>query len=226
MFYDLHIHSCLSPCADDDMTPANIAGMARLKGLGMISLTDHNTGGNLAAMDKAAREAGLEFVPGVEVTSREEVHILIYFAALSEALRFTDDLYDSLPNIANRSDIFGRQLLIDQNDEPMGELHKLLLQASPYSVEELCAMAHSAGGAAVPAHVNRDSFSVISNLGFIPPGLFKYVEISPNLPQPRMEIAYGVLHSSDAHNLGSISEAENMLPGVRSARDLVALLRA
>ena len=140
MHYDLHIHSCLSPCADDDMTPANIAGMARLKGLDMISLTDHNTGGNLAAMDSAARKAGLVFVPGVEATSREEAHILIYFSVLNDALHFTQTLYDSLPNIANHPKLFGRQLLIDENDEPAGELPKLLLQATPYSVEQLVAM--------------------------------------------------------------------------------------
>jgi len=226
MFYDLHIHSCLSPCADDDMTPANIAGMARLKGLGMIALTDHNTGGNLAVMDRAAREAGLVFVPGVEATSREEAHILVYFAALNDALRFTENLYDSLPDIAGHADLFGRQLLIDENDELAGEAQKLLLQATPYSVDELCAMAKQAGGAAVPAHINRDSFSIISNLGFIPPGLFQYVEIAPHLPQPRVDTAYGVLRSSDAHDLGSISEAEQDLSGIESAEDFIALLRA
>jgi len=226
MHYDLHIHSSLSPCADDDMTPANIAGMARLKGLGMIALTDHNSGGNLAAMDKAARDAGLMFVPGVEATSREEAHILVYFSALDEAQRFTDNLYDSLPDIANRPELFGRQLLMDENDTPVAEVPKLLLQATPYSVDELVAMARAAGGAAVPAHINRDSFSVISNLGFIPPGLFKYVEVAPNLPLPRTDIAYGILRSSDAHSLDSISEAVNALSGVHSAEDFIALLHA
>jgi 3',5'-nucleoside bisphosphate phosphatase len=225
MYYDLHIHSCLSPCADDDMTPANIAGMARLKGLGMISLTDHNTGGNLIAMDKAARENGLVFVPGVEATSREEVHILIYFASLSEALRFTRDLCDSLPETANRPELFGRQLLIGEDDQPAGELTKLLLQATPYSVDELALRAQAAGGVAVPAHINRDSFSIISNLGFLPPGLFKTVEITQGLPSPDIGDSCHILHSSDAHNLGSISEAVHSLSGVKTAKDLIALLR-
>jgi hypothetical protein len=226
MFYDLHIHSCLSPCADDDMTPVHIARMARLKGLGMISLTDHNSGGNLAAMDAAAREAGLVFVPGVEATSREEAHILIYFAALGEALRFTGNLYDSLSDIVNRPELFGRQLRIDQNDEPGGELPKLLLQATPYSVDELAAMAHAAGGAAVAAHVNRDSFSVISNLGFIPPGLFNYIEIAQGLPCPGLCDPYKALYSSDAHSLGAISEPVNNMPRMKTAEDFLRLLRA
>ncbi len=224
MYYDLHIHSCLSPCADDDMTPANIAAMARLKGLGMIALTDHNTGGNLAAMDKAARENGLVFVPGVEATSREEVHILIYFAALGEALCFTQKLYDSLPDILNRPELFGRQLLMGKGDKPTGELPKLLLQATPFSVDELAAMAREAGGAAVPAHINRDSFSIISNLGFLPPGLFNTVEAAHGLPLPHAGQYCQVLHSSDAHSLGSISEAVYSFSGVKTAKDLTAYL--
>lgn len=224
MYYDLHIHSCLSPCADADMTPVNIAGMARLKGLGMISLTDHNTGGNLIAMDKAARENGIIFVPGVEATSREEAHILIYFAVLDDALRFTQNLYDSLPDTKNRPDLFGRQLLMGADDEPAEELPKLLLQATPFSVDELAAMARKAGGAAVPAHINRGSFSIISNLGFLPPGLFKTVEAAQGLFFPDIGGYYQILHSSDAHNLGSISEAVYSLSGVKTPKDLVSFL--
>lgn len=226
MYYDLHIHSCLSPCADDDMTPENIAAMARLKGLGMIALTDHNSGGNLVAMDKAARENGLIFVPGVEAASREEVHILLYFPDLKAALPFTQKLYNSLPDITNHPELFGHQLLIDAHDEPAGELSKLLLQATPYSVEELAAMAHEAGGAAMPAHVNRESFSIISNLGFLPPGIFSCIEIAQGLPGPSIKIPYRILYSSDAHNLGSISEAAFDLPNVKTAEDVIALLRA
>ncbi len=225
MYYDLHIHSCLSPCADDDMTPANIAAMARLKGLGMIALTDHNVGGNLIAMDRAARDNGLIFVPGVEATSREEVHVLVYFSGLNAALHFTQKLYNSLPDIANRPELFGHQWMLDENEAPAGELSKLLLQATPYGIEELAAMACDAGGVAVPAHVNRESFSVISNLGFIPPGLFSAVEVAQDLPCPLFKAPYRILCSSDSHNLGSISEAMFDLPDVTTAEDLVALLR-
>ena len=224
MYYDLHIHSCLSPCADDEMTPSNIAAMARLKGLGMIALTDHNAGGNLIAMDKAARDNGLIFVPGVEATSREEVHVLVYFSDLNAALHFTQKLYNSLPDIQNRPELFGHQIWVNENEESMGELSKLLLQATPYSVEELAAMAREAGGAVVPAHANRESFSIISNLGFLPPGIFSCVEVARDLPFPLFKTPYRILCSSDAHNLGSISEAAYDLPDVKTADDFIALL--
>lgn len=218
--YDLHIHSCLSPCAADDMTPANIAAMAKLKGLNIISLTDHNCGANLAAMDKAARQNGLVFIPGIEVTTREEVHVLVYFADLSPALRFADTVYASLPDIGSRPDIFGNQIVMDEDDRPSGTRDKLLLQACAYTIEEIADMANRAGGCAVPAHINRDSFSVISNLGFIPDGLFKAVEVVKALPCPAINPGYKVLHSSDAHQLGDISEPINALP-ISSGQDFI-----
>ena len=101
---------------------------------------------------------------------------------------------------------------------PAGELPKLLLQATPYSVDELVTMARAAGGAAVPAHINRDTFSVISNLGFIPPGLFNYVEVAQGLPCPRIGSAYKPLYSSDAHSLGAISEPVNFYPRHQNRR--------
>ncbi|NLT99019.1 MAG: phosphoesterase, partial [Christensenellaceae bacterium] len=181
-YYDLHIHSCLSPCASDDMTPANIAGMASLKQLSFIALTDHNCGRNLPAMARAAEEYGLIFLPGIEVTTSEEVHVLTYFRDVRAALEFGDMVYASLPDIANRPEIFGRQIVMNENDEPVCELPKLLLQAAPFSIEEIVRRAQEAGGCAIPAHVNRTSFSVLSNLGFMPPGLFRAAEVSPDLP--------------------------------------------
>lgn len=210
--YDVHIHSCLSPCAADDMTPANIAAMAKLKGLKIVSLTDHNCGANLAAMDKAAVQNGLIFIPGIEVTTREEVHVLVYFSRLSLAVSFADAVYSSLPDIGNRPDIFGSQVIMDEDDSPAGTLGKLLLQASPYTIEQTAEMAKAAGGCAVPAHINRDSFSVLSNLGFIPEGLFKAVEVAKGLPCPSINPDYRVLISSDAHRLGDISEPADALP--------------
>ena len=223
--YDLHIHSCLSPCASDDMTPANIAGMAHIKGLSMISLTDHNTAGNLPAMADAAAEYGLIFVPGIEVNTREEIHVLVYFADLNAAVRFGDEIYAGLPDITNRPDIFGNQIIMDNADRETGRPDKLLLQAAPYTIDEITQMADSNGGCAVPAHINRDSFSLISNLGFIPPGLFHCVEVVKGLPCPPLNAHMKVLYSSDAHRLGDISEPDNQLPDVSSAKDLVSFLK-
>ncbi len=221
VYYDLHIHSCLSPCASDDMTPANIAGMASIKGLSLIALTDHNAGRNLIPMAAAASDFGLVFVPGIEVTTIEEVHVLAYFSNTSDAVSFGDVLYDSLPDIINRPDIFGSQLIMDAGDSPSGELEKLLLQATPFSIDEIVRMVRSAGGCAVPAHINRPSFSVLSNLGFLPSKLFGVVEVIKSLPCHTVDPALFQLHSSDAHTLGDISEPYNCLESITKATDFV-----
>jgi hypothetical protein len=198
--------------------------MSKLKGLDIISLTDHNSGSNLEAMEEAAKQNGLIFVPGIEVTTREEVHVLVYFSALEPAVRFADSIYDSLPDIRNRPEIFGNQIIMNAHDSPGGTLVKLLLQASPYTIEEVISMAKSSGGIAVPAHINRDSFSVISNLGFIPEGLFGCVEIKQGLPCPDINPDYMILNSSDAHQLGDISEPINTLCNISSAEDFISCL--
>jgi len=220
-YYDLHIHSCLSPCASDDMTPANIAGMAHIKGLSLIALTDHNSGRNLPAMAKAAAEYDLIFVPGIEVTTSEEVHVLTYFKDVGAALDFGETLYASLPNIPNRPDIFGNQFIMDENDAVAGTLKKLLLQAVPYTLDDVAEMAKAAGGCAVPAHINRDSFSVLANLGAMPHGLFPFAEVAENIPCPPLHERCHILHSSDAHDLGAVSEPVHALEGVSSAREFV-----
>jgi len=223
-FYDLHIHSCLSPCASDDMTPSNIAGMASIKGLSLIALTDHNSGYNLLAMEKAAAEFDLVFIPGIEVTTVEEVHVLTYFKDTKTAYTFGEMLYNSLPDIANRPGIFGRQIVMDEDDKPVRELPKLLLQATPFSIDDIARMAFEAGGCAVPAHINRDSFSVLSNLGFMPSGLFNAVEVAAGLPCPPVDASLLILHSSDAHNLGDISEPINRLDSAKNASEFVEMV--
>lgn len=222
-YYDLHIHSCLSPCSAGDMTPENIAAMARLKGLSLIALTDHNSGKNLPAMSAAC--AGLVFVPGIEITSREEVHILAYFDDMETAVCFGELVYNSLPDIRNRPDVFGHQTIMGTNDKPCGEVGKLLLSAATFSLDEITDMVWQQGGCAVPAHINRGSFSVFSNLGFMPPGLFKCVEVSPNIPCPPIDSGLFILNSSDAHMLEDIAEPENSLEDISSASDFIYFLR-
>ena len=112
MFTDLHMHSCLSPCADDDMTPANICGMAYIKGLQAIALTDHNTGRNLPYMKEAADQYGLIFMPGMEITTREEVHLLGYFRDVDTAVRVGEFFSSHLPPMKNRPDYFGHQYVM------------------------------------------------------------------------------------------------------------------
>jgi predicted metal-dependent phosphoesterase TrpH len=203
------------------MTPSNIAGMASIKGLSLISLTDHNSGRNLKTMAKAAANFGIQFVPGIEVTTAEEVHVLTYFKDVDNAYGFGEILYNSLPNITNRPSIFGHQLIISENDELAGELDRLLLQATPFSIDEIVRLVRDSGGCTVPAHINRDSFSVLANLGFIPSGLFRAAEIYTDLPCTAIDPSLYILHSSDAHNLGDVSEPLNRLNDIHNSSEFV-----
>ncbi len=207
-FYDLHIHSALSPCGDEDMTPNNIVNMSLLKGLDVIAVTDHNSCGNVRAVMEVAGDR-LLVIPGMEVETAEEVHILCYFPTLSQAEAMEELLKTNRLPIDNRPDIFGRQLYLDAEDEIIGEETRLLTAASTLSIEEVFSHAFSLGGLPVPAHIDRQSYSVISNLGFLPPHLdIQAVEITAkNLDAWRTEYAqFPILCSSDAHYLGDIAE--------------------
>lgn len=209
-FTDLHIHSCLSPCGGDDMTPWNIVGMARLKGLDVIALTDHNSALNAGVAMAAGRELGIIVIPGMEVTSREEVHVLAYFPSLENALVFGGVIDVHLPDIKNEPDLFGRQLIVGEDDEPIGEAEKLLINATDLSIDDICALAREHHGIALPAHINRTSNGMIGALGLMPMlPQYPVVEVSRAMDCP----AYAtrgrfVLHSSDAHRLGDMQERE------------------
>jgi len=213
LYYDLHIHSALSPCAEDEMTPNNIVNMAVLKGLDVIAVTDHNSAFNLPAVSKAAGRTDLLLLPGMEITTQEEAHLLAYFYTVEEAVRFGEEIYDSLPGIKNRADLFGNQQIMDEKDEVIGSPEKLLIQATPFSVERICGMVRQKRGYIMPAHVNKASNSLIENLGFIPKELdFSAVEVFKPAPLNGVdENQYRFLYSSDAHMLGNIAERENSL---------------
>lgn len=212
MRYDLHLHSCLSPCAADDMTPANIAGWAKLAGAELIAVTDHNAAYNLPAVERACREYGLRLLPGVEVNTAEELHLLCYFKTVAAALEFGEMLYAALPAFPYDSAIWGRQLVMDEEDRVLRQAEKLLVGAvdlDVYAVKKAC---EALGGVAVPAHVDKESYSLLSVLGMLPPDLdFGAVElrdpakleglVTAGLLPPELE----VLASSDAHCLQNIA---------------------
>lgn len=209
-FYDLHLHSALSPCGDEDMTPNNIVNMALLKGLDIIALSDHNSAGNLRAVAKAAGSR-LLVIPAIEVESAEEVHIVCYFPSVDRAEQFSEELKAQLPPIENRPDIFGRQLYLNEKDEVTGEEHQLLVCASGLSIEQVFSLTSNYGGASVPAHIDRSSSSILSNLGFIPPDLpVSALEITAK-SRAELEQKYAgfrILTNSDAHYLEDIAEPE------------------
>ena len=131
MLYDLHMHSCLSPCAEDDMTPANIAGLAKLAGAELIAVTDHNAADNLPAVQRCCNAYGLRLLPGVEVNTAEEIHVLCYFKTVDTALEFGRLLYAALPEFPYDPAVWGRQLVMDENDEVLRTVDKLLTAGDP-----------------------------------------------------------------------------------------------
>lgn len=209
MFVDLHIHSCLSPCADNDMTPANICGMAHLKGLQAIAVTDHNTARNLPYVKEAADYYGLILLPGMEVTTKEEVHLLGYFPTVEAAVEAGEFFSSHLPPMPNMPDFFGHQYVMNTDDEVLDEETRMLIGATDLDLSECTEAIHARGGIAVPAHINRGSNGLLVNLGMMPlEPEFRLVEVSASLPiDERILNKRTVLHSSDAHQLGAISEA-------------------
>lgn len=207
-YYDLHIHSALSPCGDEDMTPNNIVNMARLKGLDIIAVTDHNACGNVRAVMEVAGDT-LTVIPGMEIESSEEVHILGYFPTIEAAEKMEELIRRNSTTVRNRPEIFGRQLYMNAEDEVIGEEDRLLVMASGLTSKEIFYLVRELGGMPVPAHIDRNSYSMISNLGFLPPELsVSAVEIT-NTGRDEWEKDYqnmSVLTSSDAHYLGDIAE--------------------
>ena len=227
-YCDLHIHSCLSPCADDDMTPWNLVGMARVKGLDVIALTDHNTALNTPEATAAGEAYGVQVIPGMEVTSREEVHMLGYFPSVREALAAGEEVYAHLPQMQNQPALFGNQIIMGAEDTPSGTLEKLLINATDLNVEEVCALIRAHGGVPVPAHINRGSNGMIGALGLMP-FLPEYpvVEVYPGVDCPAYAVkGRFVLHSSDAHRLEDLQERTFTLDALPTAGDVMRLLRA
>ena len=193
--YDFHLHSCLSPCGSDDMTPANIAGMAAVIGLEAIALTDHNTCRNCPAVMKAAAGYGITVIPGMELCTSEEVHVLCFFPGLEQALDFDRFVY-----------------------EPCGTLEKLLISAAFLSFSELPQILKPYEGIMIPAHIDKNSNSLISNLGFIPPdSTFRTAEFHDLSCCAQFQEDYPYLKkcrfltSSDAHYLNDINEPVNFI---------------
>lgn len=211
--YDLHIHSCLSPCGDDDMTPANIAGMAALKGLSAIALTDHNSCRNCPALMAAASRLGVLAVPGMEINTSEEVHAVCLFPTLEAALDFDAYVYGKLMKFPNNEAVFGKQQIYDDQDQVRATEPSLLINAANISFDGLWELVRSYGGVMFPAHLDKSANSLISNLGFIPPdSKFKTVEVKDlkKLHQLKRDNPYledcRIISNSDAHYLEDISE--------------------
>ncbi len=200
---DLHLHTCLSPCGDDRMRAAAIVEQAAGKGLNVIGICDHNSAENADAVMSAGERVAVAVIPGMEVTSREEVHILGLFRTIDELMNLQDVVYENLSG-QNDRETFGPQLVIDDRDCVVGENSKLLIGATTLSVEQVVGAIHQFGGLAIASHVDRERFGIIGQLGFIPEGLgLDAVEVA-DASLSEWDYAYPVVASSDAHYLKDV----------------------
>ncbi|MFO7601935.1 MAG: PHP domain-containing protein [Candidatus Desulfacyla sp.] len=205
---DLHIHTCLSPCATLDMTPRKIVAQAQRKRLDIIAVTDHNSAENSGAVMAAARGTGLTVIPGMEITTSEEVHVVALFEDLGAALAMQALVYDRLQPGENDEDLFGMQVVANEFDEVEGMNTRLLIGAARMDLDQVVDRIHQLKGLAVAAHIDREAFSVLGQLGFIPKDLdLDALEISRRMTLKQARIAFSHLErfpfvtSSDAHDL-------------------------
>lgn len=235
--YDLHIHSALSPCGDPDMTPNNIVNMAMLCELDMIAVADHNTIGNVAATMEVGAAAGITVVPAMELETAEEIHVLCLFPDLQSAEAFDREVVvPALPNIENNVKIFGEQHLMDSEDRIIGEDKRYLLNATEISLDDLPSLLARYGGIAVPAHIDKQTKSLVGNFGMVGAYMgFGSFELSRNLQEGFIEgtpglgnRSYRYIFDSDAHYLQDIGEhsGENIINlESNTPRDLIEYLK-
>lgn len=212
-FYDLHMHSCLSPCGDPDMTPNNIVGMSTLLGLNLIALTDHNTCQNCPAVEELGKANGICVLSGMELTTSEEIHAVCLFPTAEKALKFEIFVSQHRMKIKNKKEIYGEQLILNAQDEKIGEIEELLILATDISIMDIKRLCNEYGGTAFPAHINRDSCSVLSVLGEIPPECkFSVAEVSQSGDIEKLTVSHPILKNmyiirdSDAHYLENMRD--------------------
>ncbi len=212
--YDFHVHSCLSPCGDADNTPNNIAGMAYLNGINIMALTDHNTSRNCPAFFAAARRYGVIPVAGMELTTSEDIHAVCLFERLEDALAFNDEVDTRRVRIKNREDIFGEQLILDENDNVMGREEDLLINATTIALDEAPILAAKYGGICYPAHIDKQANGAIEILGDFPHYAgFRIAEMHDREKIQTYVETYGlqgmrIMVSSDAHYLHQLREGD------------------
>ncbi len=209
---DLHVHTCLSPCGELEMSPCRIVSEAGGRELDLIAITDHNSAENAAAVMKAAEGKSVTVLPGLEVCSSEEVHILALFDSVEPALRLQDAVYRGITAV-NDPDAFGLQVIANERDEVEGFQPRLLIGSTEMSVGEIVGSIHALNGLAIASHVDRENFGIIGHLGFVPPDLhLDALEISAAADGgAALRLAgeypmYEFIRSSDAHMPGQIGQ--------------------
>jgi len=205
---DLHIHTCLSPCGELEMSPSSITAQAKSRDINILGICDHNTAENVRALVQAAQEHKIVVLPGLEITSQEEVHILALFDEIEPALELQEIVYAHLPG-ENDEETFGMQVVVNKDGEVLSFNNKLLIGASTLSIEDVVQAIHAHDGLAIASHIDREGFSLIGQLGFIPDHLdLDAVEISPKTTFEEAVEKYNppfpITIGSDAHFLNDI----------------------
>ncbi len=205
---DLHVHTVLSPCAGIEMIPPLIVDEALQRGISLIAITDHNATANISAVQQAAGYSGLVVLPGMELQTREEVHVLCLFDTLEQAAALQDWVDARLPNTPNNPDFFGEQFVVDKTGDFLRREDRLLLNSIEASLYEAWQMVNDLGGLFIPAHINRQAFALMAILGFVPRDIpFEALEISRHIdPEQALRkyphiSAYPLIQNGDVHYL-------------------------
>lgn len=205
---DLHVHTVLSPCADIEMIPPLIVDQAISLGINLIAITDHNASANIEAVQLAARDTMLTVLPGMEVQTREDVHVLCLFDTLDQINQLQTIVDGHLPQKMNKPDFFGHQLIVDQLGNYVATEERLLITSTTLSIDDVFKAVAAIGGVMIPAHVNRKVNGLIEILGFVPTEIpIEALEISHHLsiPQAWQQFpqikSYPLIQNGDVHRL-------------------------
>jgi 3',5'-nucleoside bisphosphate phosphatase len=214
---DLHIHTKLSPCGSEEMTPLGIVETARKVGLDIIAICDHNSCRNASAVMEAAISVSVVVIPGIELETAERIHIVGLFPEIACAMQVSEAVRQNLPNADEAyTNRIGVQILLSRDDRPCGTEEKALASPSKFDLRSAVRLIQENGGLAIAAHVERPSFSVYSQLGDVPRDVpFNALEVSPVNSRPvglREKFArygYPLIGSSDSHYLSELGRARS-----------------
>ena len=221
---DFHIHTLLSPCAEIEMTPHHIVMRAAQYGVDAVAITDHNASANAAAAVEAAKNYGVKVFPGMEVECREEAHIVVLFDTLEQLAAWQKIVDANMSGLKNNAERFGAQFIVDDDDNFIAEEERMLLGPLKLPAAEVIQKVNAMGGMAIAAHVDRPSYSLLMQLGFLPSDMGRAAaEISPagirELKEQKLKLALGGLNyvtDSDAHMMDSFINGPKNLITVKS----------
>lgn len=205
---DLHVHTVLSPCGELEMGPREVTAQCQRLGIQILGITDHNKGSNVPAFLEAGKERGITVLPGLEIQTREEVHLLGLFPQLFHLASFEEEYRLTLPHIQNKEEVFGSQIVVNAEEEILGLEESLLLVSSSLGIYEVVELIRSHGGMVIPSHIERQAYGILVNLGFLPPDMgFLALELGDYSRKEELTarfpdlLTYPLLASSDAHTL-------------------------